>query len=135
MQYRSLHGYKYELMDEYRIPVMLPSSIAVPDPYVYISEGYLVIKKYYTWDGPSGPSIDTPSFMRGSLVHDALYQLMREGQLSKEYKDYADNLLRQICLEDGMSKFRAWYVYQAVHTFGQGSLKLEKNPRGQVIEL
>ena len=135
MKYKSLHGYKYEVMEEYTLPVMLPSSLAVPEPYVCIKNGYLIIKKYYAWDGPSGPSFDTKTFMRGSLVHDALYQLMREETLSKDYKDYADNLLRTICLEDGMSPFRAWYVYQAVHIFGQGSLKLEKKPRGLIVEV
>jgi len=37
--------------------------------------GSLCIREGYSWDGPSGPAIDTVDFMRGSLVHDALYQL------------------------------------------------------------
>jgi hypothetical protein len=37
--------------------------------------------KGYAWNGPSGPTLDTRNFMRGSLVHDALYQLMREGRM------------------------------------------------------
>lgn len=58
--------------------------------------------------------------MRGSLVHDALYQLMRERHLDyKEHRQYADELLRDICLEDGMSRVRAWWVYQAVHIFAE----------------
>jgi len=61
--------------------------------------------------------------MRGSLVHDALYQLMRKKQLPVSYKDYADKLLHDICIEDGMSKFRAWYVYHAVRLFGKGAIK------------
>lgn len=79
----------------------------------------LKISNMYAWDGPSGPTIDTESFMRGSLVHDALYQLIREGYLDKKvWRPYADKLLRKICLEDGMSKFRAWYVYHSVRWFG-----------------
>ncbi len=30
---------------------------------------------------PNGPTIETKTFMRASLVHDALYQLMREEHL------------------------------------------------------
>ena len=73
------------------------------------------MKKGYAWDGPSGPTIDTRNFMRGSLVHDALYQLMREEHLDKEtYRKPADQLLRDMCREDGMWSIRAWWVYLAV---------------------
>ena len=42
--------------------------------------------------------------MRGALVHDALYQLMRLKQLDYEqYRDRADEVLRDLCKEDGMS--------------------------------
>ena len=37
------------------------------------TEGLLIIRPGYAWDGPSGPTFDTPSFMRGSLIHDVLY--------------------------------------------------------------
>ena len=57
--------------------------------------------------------------MRGSLVHDALYQLMRNNFISKvKWRKSADRELRKICLEDGMSFIRAWGVYQAVRLFG-----------------
>lgn len=80
---------------------------------------WLKIKNMYAWDGPSGPTIDTENFMRGSLVHDVLYQLIREGHLDKKsWRLYADKLIRKICLEDGMNKFRAWYVYHTLRMFG-----------------
>jgi hypothetical protein len=56
--------------------------------------------------------------MRGSLVHDVLYQLIREKHLPLSYRDKADRLLQQMCKEDGMWAIRAWYVYQGVSTFG-----------------
>lgn len=53
--------------------------------------------------------------MRGALVHDALYQLMREGKLDgDECRIPADRRLKEMCLEDGMNWFRAQYEYFAV---------------------
>ena len=84
--------------------------------------GRLTIKKGYAWDGPSGPAIDTRNFMRGSLVHDALYQLMRERFLKKKkYRKPADNLLRKMCREDGMFCIRSNWVYIGVRLFGDPS--------------
>ncbi|MDH4027916.1 MAG: hypothetical protein OEU95_03680 [Nitrospirota bacterium] len=91
----------------------------IDTPYLKLNkDGMLEIGKGYAWDGPSGPTIDTLNFMRGSLLHDALYQLIRMEKIPYSCKDHADRLLQRTCIEDGMSKFRAWYVYQAVKWFG-----------------
>jgi len=90
----------------------------IDTPFIKWYGNTLLIRKYYCWDGPSGVTLDTKTFMRGSLVHDALYQLMREGRLDIKWRDYADKLLRDICIADGMWRFRANYVYWAVSKFG-----------------
>ena len=41
-------------------------------------DGTLTIAAGYAWDGASGPIAQGPEVIRASLVHDALYQLMRE---------------------------------------------------------
>ncbi len=92
--------------------------------YVSLSlGGTLKINSGYAWDGPSGPTIDTPDFLIGSLVHDALYQLMRERKLPQSYRKIADQILKRICLEEGMPSWRAFYVYYAVRLFGASSAK------------
>lgn len=115
-------GYKYQLATGYVTPVSIfpPHHIAT-DFIVLSTNGVLVINSGYAWDGPSGPTIDTKNFMRGSLVHDALYQLMREGLLDESWREQADKELRRICQEDGMSWLRAWYVYYSVRDFGGSS--------------
>jgi hypothetical protein len=59
--------------------------------------------------------------MRGSLVHDALYQLIRQRCISEDYRLHADKLLKKMCREDGMSAFRAAMVYKAARWFGEQS--------------
>ncbi|MBE9542386.1 MAG: DUF1353 domain-containing protein [Proteobacteria bacterium] len=115
-------GYKYQLVDEYSVdvPIKPENDIFSDSDYIDLtSEGNLVIKKGYAWDGPSGPTIDTLNFMRGSLVHDALYQLMREEKLDLSiHREPADRLLQTICKEDGMSSIRAWWVYKGLRVGG-----------------
>lgn len=113
-------GYKYQLKEDYVTGIDIkPEAPIITDYIALASDGTLTIKKGYAWDGPSGPTFDTLNFMRGSLVHDALYQLMRERHLDKKkYRDFADRLLQAMCKEDGMSGLRAWWVYQGVRFGG-----------------
>ena len=105
-------------MDIYRVNIELEGQ-TVDTPYVKLrADGLLEIARGYAWDGPSGPTLDTPSFMRGSLVHDALYQLIRIRKLPLAYREFADLLLQKICLEDGMCPIRAGWVYLGVKLFG-----------------
>lgn len=125
IQYRD--GYKYQLAADYTILVDVKPDETVGNKFIRITPaGELLIRAGYAWDGPSGPSIDTKNFMRGSLVHDALYQLMREQLIDCGWRETADHELRRICREDGMSWVRAWWVYQAVRLGGEGSAKWQK---------
>ncbi len=116
IQYKK--GYKYQLAEEYNRVIHLPDKVHINTDYILIlSREYhhdLYIYAGYAWDGPSGPTFDTKNFMEPSLVHDALYQLMREEQLPKSYRELADKLLQKMCIECGMSKIRAWWVYVGV---------------------
>ncbi|MBP9887670.1 MAG: hypothetical protein KBF93_15325 [Leptospiraceae bacterium] len=127
IKYKELKNYKYQIVEGCSIQTEIKSEkdIFEPNekfPYIVLSKnGILSIFPGYAWDGASGIAIDTKNFMRGSLVHDALYQLMRKGKIGLEYRDDADRLLQKICKEDGMSSFRAFNVYQAVKLFGESS--------------
>lgn len=111
-------GYKYQLEEDFEIDT--PFRLGLPVQAEYISmtiDGKLHIREGYAWDGPSGPTIDTPSSMRGALVHDALYQLLREGFLSPEAREKADRMLYDLCREDGMDYVRAKVWYYGVRWF------------------
>ncbi|MCJ7777645.1 MAG: DUF1353 domain-containing protein [Sedimentisphaerales bacterium] len=137
MKYRELHGWKYELIDTVMVQTDIVGLGEIDTEYISLwDNGQLFIKLRYAWDGASGPAFDTKTIMRGSLVHDALYQLMRDGLLDrKKYRPYADKLLREICLEDGMWKLRANWVYWAVQTFAKRNSEPEKEPRGRIVTI
>lgn len=114
--YRS--GYKYQLVAEYCTIIDIWPDQHIETDFINLSTlGFLEIKKGYAWDGPSGPALDTGDFMRASLVHDALYQLMREGKLDHGQRKQADRILYELCLADGMNPLRAAWVYAAVRSF------------------
>jgi len=116
--YRDLTKYKYQLMADYHITVDAYPDELINTPFISLTiAGDLHIKKGYCWDGCSGPTIDDPTNMRAGLIHDCLYQCMRTGLLDQDYRKYADGLFREICLIDGMPKYRAWYYYHAVRKF------------------
>ena len=134
--YRKLRKYKYQLMHNYTIDIAIDDlEEDVNTNFITLTtDGVLTVMNRYAWDGPSGPTIDTRSFMRGSLVHDALYQLMRGKYLDyTKHRKYADELLKKICLADGMFKFRAWYVYKAVQMFGEKNATPSTGPEDEII--
>ncbi len=133
MIYRLLKNYKYELMEPEEYPTAI--NIDIRTKYIKIIDGLMTVVAHYAFDGPSGPTFDTPTFMRGSLIHDGLYQLIRQGYLTKHHRKYADQLLRRICIEDGMNKIRAWYIYRAVRVFGWFTSRPKKEPRDKIVKI
>jgi len=106
IKYKS--GYKYQLVENFRFDVSIRIKEDIHTDYIsLLKDGSLYIRKGYAWDGPSGPTIDTKSSLRGSLVHDALYQLMRMGLLEQEVRLIADKIAYEIWITDGMLEIRA----------------------------
>jgi hypothetical protein len=112
-------GYKYQLKQNCAVEIEIKPDQGISTEFIELdTQGMLKIKRGYAWDGPSGPTLDTLTFMRGSLVHDALYQLMRGRHLDHNTcRETADRILRRICKQDGMWSVRAWWVYHGVRLF------------------
>ena len=95
--------------------------------------GKMNIKKGYAWDGSSGPSIDTKENMFASLIHDALYQLMRRnegclgGMTRYRFRRNADLIFYKLCRANDMSWPRAGWHYTGVRRSGKNSTKYNPN--------
>jgi hypothetical protein len=83
-------------------------------------DGTLTIRKYFAWDGCSGPTWDDRTNIRACLFHDALYYLMRLGLIPETCRQQADGLLRDVMLTDGAIPLRAGYYHFAVDRFAAG---------------
>ena len=125
IKYRALKKHwKYQLGEDFVLLVGIYPKKQIKTPYIKLTKGgKLTVKKTYAWDGPSGPMRDDETNMRSSLVHDALYQLMRMGELGQEWKIPADELFHDMCINDGMKPRRARRAYKALLAFGAGASK------------
>ena len=133
--YKNIDRYRYELAADYQIIVKIRPENSIHHEYFSLTTGgLLTVKAGYMWDGPSGLAIDSKDFMRGSLMHDACYQVMRLGLLPQSYRQVADEELRRICLEDGMWPIRAWWVYNTVRMFAGSCAERQINlPENRIL--
>lgn len=128
-------GYKYQLKRSEWFHVGIPGNHSriesenIHDPWIRLrKDGVLEIRAGYAWDGASGPTFDTKSTFRASLVHDALYQLMRAGKLSQNDRDEADKALFLLLVQDGCWEWRAKLWLATVRKFAGYAAKRQNEP-------
>lgn len=130
LKYTDISGWKYRLDERVavRIDVRKPFSSFKIDDYSYIYDDQMVLLQGYMWDGPSGPTIDTPGWMLPSAVHDAFYRILKTKKTEDiarlevlelsvtrtQLRKYADDLMYDMLVENGVWKFRAQYSWAAV---------------------
>lgn len=134
--------YKYELEEDMSFEVPELYGFSFSHKLFKLRDGLLKVRAGYHWDGPSGPTMDTPSTMESSLVHDVLYQSIRERMLPYSRRKDADQIFHRLMkkgvhdalpyvkgwnhflhntgvwLARRLGTVRAWYFYQAVRWFG-----------------
>ena len=115
--FTDIRRWKYRLDEQVRVrtdwypPVTLRLSHFRLDP-----DSVLTLETGFMWDGPSGPTWDTPNWMLPSAVHDAFYRLLTEDLIPDRAKcrKHADDLMYAMLRERGMNNFRASYSWVAV---------------------
>lgn len=112
-------GKQYVLLADYEYHnYLLPNKLAIVG-FIEVRPNILLIKAGFKWDGPSGfLTVHTENGMRGSLVHDPIYTLIKEGIYPKSFRKQSDKILVEICREDGMSWLRSSVWYIAVRMYG-----------------
>ena len=126
IRYRS--GIKYWLADLYdtQLAFVMPG-VDIETDFIRLSaSGRLLLRRGFPWNGASG-ALDDRSSMRGSAVHDALYELMAAGLLDPTlWREASDNELRRILVEDKMHPDRAEIWFNMVRKFGGMFARNEK---------
>ena len=114
-------GYKYQLTKDYSVYTAIFVDEDIVYPFFTITkDGWLHIKAGYAWDGASGPTFDTKSSMRASLVHDCFCQAAKDRRIDYDrYSPLYNALFYNICIEDNMFRIRATIWYMGV-TIGRG---------------
>lgn len=134
MKYKS--GYRYVSQEAVMVNVGPDLHAPLQAPFASIAAESLCVMAKYAWDGASFTPfkwIGTPkAWLTPSLVHDALYQLFREGLLDRQYREAADRLFREMLIERGVWWIVAWGAYYAVRVFGNFAVR-KTNPVREVI--
>jgi hypothetical protein len=123
--FRDITGFKYVLEEQYQFETgwALNTSYHVEGVVLLERNGRLTIRPGFYWDGPSGPAFDTPNLMRASLVHDAVFRLMREAGLPQLWRLPSDELFRSIAVEDGTDPALAQAAEIVLNLFGGSAAK------------
>ena len=140
MKYRA--GYKYQLAVGFETAIswhLKPPNGDIITKFLVLRKSpnkkvYLWIKPGYAWDGPSGPALDTPTAMTASLIHDALYQLIRQGALPNVddiTRHAADAEYHRYCKKAGMSCWRRWLHYRMLRKYAASAAD-PKNKREEI---
>ena len=127
MKYTS--GYKYQLYERESFQTAIKPPEFLETKWLRLSSsGLLIVRAGYAWDGPSGPTWDTKNSMRGSLFHDAIYQLIRQRMLDPRWRKVADEELGRFLKEDDMWWPRRALWVRELKKFG-GSAADPKNKK------
>ena len=97
--------------------VPLNEDVLVDTKEYRIGNELAVVKPGFRWRA-SGPTINSPTTRRASLLHDCLYVAMARGDLPHASRAAADQNMLRILEEDGAGRIRRWYWWAGVRLFG-----------------
>ena len=113
-------GFRFYLADDFFILIEGLPDVAVLETYkMSLSNGSLRISRGYMWDGPW----KNKKMIRGFLVHEALYQLIRLGYLDYSWRLKANAVLCKILVADGVFRGFAFLIKKFFDVFGSVASK------------
>jgi len=105
-------GYKYQLAVDVLGQSPIHPKKDIKTEFIDIDiGGLMIVRSAYSWDGASGPTIDTKNTMTPSLIHDSYCQLIRNGYLPDSARKEADRYFYEMLRERKMwwPRARVWY--------------------------
>jgi hypothetical protein len=101
-------SYKYQLRADHEVQTPIKGAAFRIDHYAELTQdGLLRVYRGYSWDGASGPTLDSPCAIAPSCEHDVFYQAMRSGKLGQEFREPVDEFFYSRLLSLGMWRPRA----------------------------
>mgnify|MGYP001252782899 CR=1 FL=1 len=135
MKYRELTKYRYQvIVDEaFKTSVKPPKKLVTK--YILLdTDGTLIAREGYAWNGASKPAINTKTNRRASCAHDAFYQVMNLGLLDLSFRLLCDEEYYKICLADGMWKVRADLEKWVLNNFAEFAAKPDGKREVVILE-
>lgn len=126
-KYRS--GYKYQLAEEFVAQIdfelghvhrngLIITDIEDVDEFAWVADGLIKVRKGYAWDGATCAP-DWEWVMIPALVHDTLYQLIRENYLPQDRRRDVDVVFLELMVERKPRSVMPYLFYFAVRWFGK----------------
>lgn len=123
LTYKKRRRYHYLLVEPFHCETGLSFTDNAETSFLTLTtDGKLSIKEKYAWDGVTGFP-DFTSLMRAALVHDAFYQLMREGKVPRDRQREVDDLLVDMSIRDGWPASLHWVLRIGPRLLGHRFLK------------
>lgn len=121
MRYQKKKSYKYKLFEFAEFNLYHDFGFVNHDLF-QICKNKMVIRKNYTWDGATSIP-DTDKNFCPALIHDVLAQCMREGLMSIDMFNYANQELRLQYIERGGWSWWGRVLSWGTNTFGKRFFK------------
>lgn len=148
--------WKYLVRTEISIQTCILGISAETDYYRLTPDGMLTAKVGYAFNGPNWIR-DSKDLFHASLWHDLIYGMIKHGHIDKVWRHYADELFRDIYIEEAvrikmatkkysqaveLTRFDNWKVqnyakliYFGVRRFGAGSINKSEYPEEEILTI
>ncbi len=124
MKIKYLEGMKYVLSEDFEIDTPVCTYWITDDWFELQPDGHLKIKAGFAWDGASGPTLDSKTCMRASVVHDVFCICMRDRRIDyNTWQDVVNKFFYTMCVADGMWPWRAKLWHMGVEVGDAGNPK------------
>ena len=128
LEIQSLKAYKYRTREDYTIKTPIVGYMVLKRYFRLRSNGELWIKAGYAWNGTSGGVPDTRRNLGASLIHDCLYQMLRERFIPLRLRGAIDELFGEHCKSLGTWRSTARVYVAMLRAFGKRSATRDQSP-------